>query len=128
MADFAKSLQVAENMLTAHPEVDGVFASNESSTVRGCAGTQAAPRPDQDGRFRLESHPGGGPGIRASSIPWWCRTPSASATSACGAALEKINGGTPRKVIDLPPMLVSKENLHDPAVQKQLNPDLKSYL
>ena len=35
MADFAQSMQVAENMLTAHPEVVGMFASNESSAVGG---------------------------------------------------------------------------------------------
>ena len=33
MADFAKSLQVAENMLTAFPDANGLFASNESSAV-----------------------------------------------------------------------------------------------
>ncbi len=33
MADFAKSLAAAENMLTAHPDMDALFASNESSTV-----------------------------------------------------------------------------------------------
>src|SRR5437763_1024145 len=32
-ADFAKSLRAAENMLTAHPDLVGMFASNESSTV-----------------------------------------------------------------------------------------------
>jgi hypothetical protein len=44
------------------------------------------------------------------------------------AAVEKINGGTPQKVLSLPPLLVTMENLNDPAVQKQLNPDLKKYL
>jgi ABC-type sugar transport system substrate-binding protein len=33
MADFAQSLNVAENMLTAAPNSTGMFASNESSTV-----------------------------------------------------------------------------------------------
>src|SRR5205807_989079 len=32
-SDFAKSLRVAENMLTAHPDAIAMFASNESSTV-----------------------------------------------------------------------------------------------
>ena len=57
---FAKSLQVAENMLTAHPDLDGMFASNESSTV----GTVQALKPrrgqDQDGGVRLEPVAGGG--------------------------------------------------------------------
>src|SRR5438309_856678 len=33
MSDFAKSLGVTENMLTAHPDLDALFASNESSAV-----------------------------------------------------------------------------------------------
>src|SRR5260370_391275 len=33
MADVAKSLLVAENILTAHPDLDALFASNESSTI-----------------------------------------------------------------------------------------------
>ncbi|MFN9298073.1 MAG: substrate-binding domain-containing protein, partial [Acidobacteriota bacterium] len=46
MADYAKSLAVAENMLTAHPQAAGLFASNESSAagasqaLRGRAGTK----------------------------------------------------------------------------------------
>jgi ribose transport system substrate-binding protein len=44
------------------------------------------------------------------------------------AAVMKLDGGTPQKVRNLPPLLVTKENLKDPAVQKQLNPDLKKYL
>ena len=29
---------------------------------------------------------------------------------------------------NLPPLLVTKDNLNDPAVQKQLKPDLEKYL
>ena len=32
-ADFAISLRAAENILTAHPDLDAMFASNESSAV-----------------------------------------------------------------------------------------------
>src|SRR5579884_540180 len=45
MSQISESLNVAENMLTAHPDLDGIFASNESSTmgaaqaVRGRAGS-----------------------------------------------------------------------------------------
>jgi len=44
------------------------------------------------------------------------------------AAVKKLQGGTPVKMQNLPPLLVSKENLNDPAVQKQLKPDLEKYL
>jgi ribose transport system substrate-binding protein len=44
------------------------------------------------------------------------------------AAVKKLTGGTPEKVQNLPPLLVTKDNLNDPAVQKQLKPDLEKYL
>ncbi|MCH7946130.1 MAG: substrate-binding domain-containing protein, partial [Armatimonadetes bacterium] len=33
MADYAKSLEIAENFLTAHPELDGIFGSTEPAIV-----------------------------------------------------------------------------------------------
>jgi DNA-binding LacI/PurR family transcriptional regulator len=47
---------------------------------------------------------------------------------AVKAAVIKLNGGTPQKIQNLPPRLVTRENLDDPDVQRQLNPDLKKYL
>ena len=44
------------------------------------------------------------------------------------AAVKKLQGGTPEKIQNLPPLVVTKENLNDPAVQKQLKPDLDKYL
>ena len=60
MASLPQLLQVAENILTAHPDLDGIFTSNESTTVgtvqavqpRGFAHQQPAPdgRPDETHR------------------------------------------------------------------------------
>jgi ribose transport system substrate-binding protein len=44
------------------------------------------------------------------------------------AAVEKLKGGTPQKIQNLPPRVVTKENLNDPDVAKQLHPDLDKYL
>jgi hypothetical protein len=44
------------------------------------------------------------------------------------AAVKKLDGGTPERVQLLPPRLVTRENLDDPDVRAQLNPDLKKYL
>ncbi|HWB99702.1 MAG TPA: substrate-binding domain-containing protein [Bryobacteraceae bacterium] len=127
MADFAKSLTVAENMLTAHPDLDGLFASNESSTV-GAA--QA-----------LKSRPGA---LKMVGFDW---SPTLAADLENGlidslvvqdpfqigyqsvkAAVLKLNGGTPAKTIDLPAVLVTKSNLNDPAVVQRIRPPLEKYL
>jgi hypothetical protein len=44
------------------------------------------------------------------------------------AAVQKLNGGTPQKIQNLPPRVVTQENLGDPDVQKQVHPDLDKYL
>ena len=127
MADFAKSLQVAENMLTAHPDLDGMFASNESSTV----GAAQALKPRQ-GKIKMvgfDWSPALEEGLKTGVIDSLVvQDPFRIGYECVKAAVEKLNGGTPQKNLDLPPLLVTRENLHDPAVQKQLNPDLKKYL
>lgn len=127
MADFAKSLAVTENMLTAHPDLDGLFAANESSTV-GAA--QA-----------LKSRPGA---VKMVGFDW---SPTLAADLESGlidslvvqdpfqigyqsvkAAVLKINGGTPQKTVDLPAILVMKSNLTDPEVSRRIHPPLARYL
>lgn len=127
MADFAKSLQVAENMLTAHPEVDGLFSSNESSTVG--AAQALKPRRGKVKMVGFDWSPTLAADLESGLIDSLVvQDPFRIGYETVKAAVEKLNGGTPQKVQSLPPLLVSKENLHDPAVQKQLNPDLKQYL
>jgi ribose transport system substrate-binding protein len=127
MADFAVSLQVAENMLTAHPALDGMFASNESSTVGAVQALRGRP-----GKCRLVGFDWSPTlaealqsGLADSLV---VQDPFRIGYDSVKAAVEKLNGGTPRKIQNLPPLLVTKDNLNDPSVQKQLNRDLKQYL
>lgn len=127
MADFAKSLQVTENMLTAHPALDGIFASNESSTVG--AAQALKPRKGKVKMVGFDWSPTLGDAMKEGVIDSLVvQDPFRIGYQTVKSAVEKINGGTPEKVQSLPALLVTKENLNDPAVQKQLNPDLKKYL
>lgn len=127
MADFAKSLQVAENMLNAHPDVDGMFASNESSTV----GAAQALKP-RAGRIKMvgfDWSPTLASDLRSGLIDSLVvQDPFRIGYDSVKAAVQKLNGGTPQKDQSLPPLLVTRDNLNDPAVQKLLNPDLAKYL
>ena len=127
MADFAKSLTVTENMLTAHPEVNGLFASNESSAV-GAA----------------QALKGRGAKIKMVGFDWSptllddlrngvldslvVQHPFKMGYESVMAAVKKLNGQPVEKINNLAPLLVTRDNLNDPAVQAQLNPDLKKYL
>jgi ribose transport system substrate-binding protein len=127
MADFAKSLAAAENMLTAHPDMNALFASNESSTVGAAqalkgrkghvllVGFDSSPTLLED----LQS------GLIDSLV---VQDPFQMGYNSVQAAVKKLRGGTPEKLQNMPPLLVTKDNLNDPAVQKQLKPDLEKYL
>ena len=127
-ADFAKSLAVSENMLTANPELDAMFASNESSTVgavqalKGRKGTKVklvgfdwSPTLIDD----LKS------GLIDSLV---VQDPFRMGYDSVKAAVAKLNGQTIEKIQNLAPKLVSRENLDTPEVQAQISPDLKRYL
>src|SRR5689334_8217438 len=123
MADFAKSLEVAENMLTAHPGLAGLFASNESSTVGAAQALKG--RAGKVKMVGFDWNPTLADGLRSGLIDSLVvQDPFRIGYDSVKAAVDKLNGGTPQKIQSLPALLVTKDNLNDPAVQKQLNPDL----
>lgn len=127
MADFAKSLEVAENMLTAHPGLVGLFASNESSTVGAAQALKS--RMGQVKMVGFDWNPTLADGLKSGLIDSLVvQDPFRIGYDSVKAAVEKLNGGTPQKIQNLPALLVTKDNFNDPAVQKQLNPDLDKYL
>ncbi len=127
MADFAKSLAAAENMLTAHPDMDALFASNESSTVGAAQALKG-----RKGHVLLvgfDSSPTLLEDLLSGLIDSLVvQDPFRMGYNSVQAAVKKLRGGTPEKMQNMPPLLVTKDNLNDPAVQKQLKPDLEKYL
>ena len=104
-----------------------MFASNESSTVGAVQALRGRP-----GKCRLVGFDWSPTlaealqsGLADSLV---VQDPFRIGYDSVKAAVEKLNGGTPRKIQNLPPLLVTKDNLNDPSVQKQLNRDLKQYL
>ena len=126
-ADRAKSLNVTENMLTAHPDLIAMFASNESSTVGAAQALKG-----RNAKVKLvgfDSSPGLLDDLKAGLIDSLVvQDPFRMGHDAVAAAVEKLKGGTPQKIQNLPPRVVTRENLDDPDVQKQLHPDLDKYL
>jgi ribose transport system substrate-binding protein len=126
-ADFARSLQAAENMLTAHADLAGMFASNESSTVGAVQALRN--RPTHVKLVGFDWSPTLAEALQSGLVDSLvAQDPFRMGYDAVKAAVEKMNGGTPQRIQDLPPLLVTKENMSEPAVQKRLNPDLKKYL
>lgn len=126
-ADFAKSRDVAENMLTAHPELNALFASNESSAMGAAQALKA--RQTTVRLVGFDWSPTLLDGLKTGLIDSLVvQDPFRMGYESVKAALDKLNGGTPQKVNNLPPTVVTKDNLSDPKIEKQLNPDLDKYL
>lgn len=128
MADFAKSLQVAENMLTAFPDANGLFASNESSAV----GAAQALKGRKDSKVKMVGFDWSQTllaDVRAGGIDSLViQNPMQMGYNSVIAAVEKLDGKEVKKDQPLPPKLVTKENIDSPEVKAQVEPDLKKYL
>jgi ribose transport system substrate-binding protein len=127
-ADFAISLKVAENMLTAHPDLDAIFASNESSTVGALRALKQRPGT----RVKLvgfDSGPALEEGVRDGVIDSLVvQHPFKMGYESLEAAVKALKGEAVTKINNLAPRLITKEDLDKPDVKEQLNPDLKKWL
>lgn len=127
MAEVATSLTKAENLLTGHPDLDGLFASNESSSI----GAAQALR-DRKGKVKLvgfDSSPTLLDDLKSGIVDSLVvQDPFRMGQEAVRLAVDKLAGKTLVKINNLSPKLITLENLNTPEVQAQLNPDLKKYL
>jgi ribose transport system substrate-binding protein len=128
MADFAKSLQVAENMLTAFPDATGLFASNESSAV-GAAQALKGRNSKTVKMVGFDWSPTLLNDLRAGLIDSLVvQDPFNMGFESVMAAINKLDGKPVEKNRPMPPRLVTRENVDTPEIKAQLEPDLKKYL
>ena len=127
MADFAKSLAVTENMLTAHPDLGALFASNESSTVGAVRALKQ--RKSEVKLVGFDSSAALVDDLKAGAIDSLViQDPFRIGYDSVKSALDHLDGKPVAKMQPLPPRLVDLANVNEPEVQAQLNPDLKTYL
>jgi ribose transport system substrate-binding protein len=126
MADFAESLRVSENMLTATPDLDAMFAANESSTVGAMRALKNKPSVKLvgfDASDQLIE------GLKSGAIDSLVvQDPFLMGYNSFIAAMKKLKGGTPERIQNIAPTLVTHENMNSPEIQKKINPDLAQYL
>ncbi|MCC6585628.1 MAG: substrate-binding domain-containing protein [Bryobacterales bacterium] len=127
MADFAKSLAVAENMLTAFPDVDGMFASNESSTVGAAQALKG--RKSKVKLVGFDWSPTLLDDLKGGLIDSLVvQHPFKMGHDSVVAALAALKGEKVEKINNLAPRLIVASDLDKPDVKEQLHPDLKKYL
>ncbi len=129
MANPAKALAVAENMLTAHPDLNGMFASAEPATV---GPVQALKARGLMGKVKLVGFDFGDTieqalkdGVLVAAV---VQDPFNIGYTAVKTMAAKLRGETPERRIDSPVKVVTGENLSDPEVDRFVHPNLAEYL
>ena len=126
MADFAQSLKVAENMLVAAPDLTGMFASNESSSVGAARALKSHQGTTLVG---FDSSPQLLEALKSGVInSLIAQDPFQMGYKSMKAAVEKLKGGNPERIQNISPTLVTHENMDTPEIQAKINPDLDKYL
>jgi ribose transport system substrate-binding protein len=129
MGDQARSLAVAEDILNAHPDLDGIFASNESSTVGAVQAVKGLKRAGRvvvvgfdSSRTLIEDLQAG---VLDSLVH---QDPFEIGYEAVRTLVDKLGGKTPERRIATKVYLVTRENLNTPEIQRLVNPPLDKYL
>ncbi len=129
MSDRSKAMAAAENILTAHPDLDGIFASTEPSSV----GTSLALKSRHlDGKVKFVAFDAADSmveDLKAGTIDALvAQDPFRIGYEAVKTLVDKLHGITPPKRIDLSAHVIVKADLEKPEIKLLLNPDVKKYL
>lgn len=129
MADRAKALAEAENLMTAHPDLNAIFADNESSTdgtvravkQRGAVGSVKIVGFDASKELVEE--------LKAGTIDSIVvQDPFKMGYESTRAVGLLLNGKEPERKIDSGAYLVLPENVDNPQIQGLLFPDIAHWL
>jgi ribose transport system substrate-binding protein len=129
MSDRAKSMAVAEDMMTANPNLDAMFCSNESGTI---GAVQAAKSKGVAGKLKIvgfDSSPTLIEDVAAGNIDSLVvQNPFRMGHLAVESIVNYLHGKAPEKRVDTGATLVTAVNLKEPAIQELVSPDINKYL
>ena len=129
MSSRAKALEVTENMLTAHPDLDAIFASAEPGTVGGAKAIRSRELTDKvlfigfDFSDTIEQDLKDG--VTDALV---VQDPFQIGFVAVKTVVDALNGLTPEKRIETPIHVLTADDLARPEIDKLLHPDLDKYL
>jgi ribose transport system substrate-binding protein len=127
MADRAKSRDAAENILTAHPELDGMFASAEANSI---GAIQAIKARGLSGKLKLVTFDFSDEHVAAlkdgTINVMLVQDPYRIGYEAVHSLVMKLKGETPPKQMDLKARVIVKADLDKPDVQALLFPKWKT--
>lgn len=122
-SDVAKAMNAAQDMMTANPELKGIFAANEAAAIGAAQAIRAA---GKAGQVKLVAFDGSEEeinGLKEGVIQALIvQRPFEMGNLGVKAALNAIAGKPVDKRIDTGVTIVTMENFNEPEIQKLLNP------
>lgn len=129
MSDRSKGRAAAENFLTAHPDLAGIFASSEPSSTGAALALKSRALASKVKFVAFDATDDMIADLKGGVIDALVvQDPFRMGFEAVKSLVDKLNGGAPPKQIDLPARVVHKTDLDKPEVHQLLFPDLKKYL
>ncbi len=120
-----KARAVTEDMLTANPAVDAIFASNESTTHGALMALRSLNLAGKKTFVGFDSSPDLMDGLNQGEIQALViQNPYNMGYQSVKAAVNYLDGMEVEKRIDTGVYLITPENVNQPEMQKLLNPDL----
>ncbi len=129
MGDREKGMNVTENLLTANPGLNGIFASSEPSSVGAARALKARGLQGKVKFVAFDSSQGLIDDLQGGTIDALiAQDPFKLGHDAIVTLADKLNGKTPAKKIDLSARVITKDDLSKPDVHALLYPDTEKYL
>lgn len=128
-SDRSKAMAATENILTAHPDLDGLFASSEPSSVGAALALKSRNLAGQVRLVAFDASDAMVEDLKAGVIrAMVVQDPFRMGHDAVKTLVDKLNGQIPPKRIDLSARVVTKGELDKTEVQRLLFPDVKKFL
>ena len=129
MSDRSKSLAIAEDILTAHPDLAGIFCTNEAGTLGAVQGVKSK---GAVGRVRIvgfDTSPTLIEDLRSGFIDSLVvQNPFRMGYLGVKSIVDFLRGRQPDKRIDTGATVVTAANLDEPGIQELVNPPIDKYL
>src|SRR4030095_13190382 len=129
MSDRAKAREAAENILSAHTDLDGVFGSAEPSSVGAALASKARNLADKVSLVAFDSTEGMVEDLKTGAIDAMVvQDPFRMGYEAVRTQIDTLNGKKIPRRIDLSARVIVKADLDKADVKALLFPDLKKFL
>lgn len=129
MSDRGKSMAAAENILTAHPDLRGLFCSTEPSSTGAALALKARQLGGKVKMVGFDSNEAMLEDLRSGVIyATVVQDPFKIGYEAVKTIALKLAGKQPPRRLDLPAIVITKDNIEQPDIQRLITFDFKKYL